>query len=402
MGKPAARIGDMHICLKVNPGPVPHVGGLVTTGSPNVRIGGRPAACVGDIAACVGGTPDVITEGSTNVFINGKPAAFLGSATAHGGKITSGCTTVRIGTGVVSKAAAENTAPRKTRAKKPLPSPPGTQAAAIQRLEDAAKNIQSARETGNPLPTSPYTTQDKMQVVKTGLDERFIMRIIQTNYAGDEGYIGRPSRQGMTTYWTTTYTQLEHADTDAELIANALGLDYNPDTDYTLLLIDQETAYKTQDMESFIPTTENIAAFAQVRLKKKFKANLALIVPALSVESSQGYEAVVEYAKENNLDLASADHFKEYAEEMNLSEDEAEILQVRHQLKDKLGANEQFLGNGLANNRQANPDVTPFGPADPEITYGPLEVFTYDKNPRTLGLLEQEGIVTRIPLNNGQ
>lgn len=97
MGKPAARISDMHVCPK-RTGKIPHVGGPVAAGSPDVLIGGLPAARVGDMVACVG-PPDKIAAGSSGVLINGKPAARMGDATAHGGKIVGGCPTVLIGDG---------------------------------------------------------------------------------------------------------------------------------------------------------------------------------------------------------------------------------------------------------------------------------------------------------------
>ena len=96
MGKPAARISDMHVCPKVNPGPSPHVGGPVAAGSGNVLIGGLPAARTGDMAVCVG-PPDSISQGSGSVMINGKPAARMGDSTSHGGKVVAGCPTVLIG-----------------------------------------------------------------------------------------------------------------------------------------------------------------------------------------------------------------------------------------------------------------------------------------------------------------
>ncbi len=99
MGKPAARIGDMHTCPMVTPGvpPVPHVGGpVIGPGVPTVLIGGMPAAVMGDMCTCVG-PPDSIVLGSTGVFIGGKPAARMGDMCAHGGAITMGCPTVLIG-----------------------------------------------------------------------------------------------------------------------------------------------------------------------------------------------------------------------------------------------------------------------------------------------------------------
>ncbi|WDE08523.1 PAAR domain-containing protein [Thalassomonas viridans] len=95
MALPAATVTHMHLCPKVT-GNVPHIGGPIVNGSPNVLIGNLPAARIGDTLVCVG-PPDKITQGSTGVFINGKGAARLGDGTAHGGKITEGNPTVLIG-----------------------------------------------------------------------------------------------------------------------------------------------------------------------------------------------------------------------------------------------------------------------------------------------------------------
>ncbi|WP_394203306.1 PAAR domain-containing protein [Shewanella waksmanii] len=96
MAMPAATLTSMHVCPKVNPGPVPHVGGPVVVGSPNVLIGSLPAARQGDKLVCVG-PPDSISAGSSSVMINGKPAARMGDSTAHGGKIVVGNPSVLIG-----------------------------------------------------------------------------------------------------------------------------------------------------------------------------------------------------------------------------------------------------------------------------------------------------------------
>jgi len=100
MGKPAARLTDMHTCPMETPGvpvAIPHVGGPIAgPGVPTVLIGGLPAAVVGDLMLCVG-PPDTITKGSESVFIGGKPVARIGDATAHGGMIVLGMPTVLIG-----------------------------------------------------------------------------------------------------------------------------------------------------------------------------------------------------------------------------------------------------------------------------------------------------------------
>lgn len=96
MGNPAARVHDMHVCPALTGG-VPHVGGpVLPAGAPTVLIGGVPAARLGDLAVCVG-PPDSIAAGSGTVKIGGAPAARLGDSTAHGGTMVAGCPTVLIG-----------------------------------------------------------------------------------------------------------------------------------------------------------------------------------------------------------------------------------------------------------------------------------------------------------------
>jgi len=82
----------------VTPGtpPIPHVGGPIVVGCATVMIGFMPAARVGDMAVCVG-PPDSIVKGSATVMIGGMPAARIGDNTAHGGVIVIGCPTVMIG-----------------------------------------------------------------------------------------------------------------------------------------------------------------------------------------------------------------------------------------------------------------------------------------------------------------
>jgi uncharacterized Zn-binding protein involved in type VI secretion len=94
---PAARISDLHVCPKVEPGPVPHVGGVILpAGEPTVLIGFLPAAREGDMAVCIG-PPDTIQKGEPTVLIGNKPAARIGDPTEHGGSIVLGCPTVMIG-----------------------------------------------------------------------------------------------------------------------------------------------------------------------------------------------------------------------------------------------------------------------------------------------------------------
>jgi uncharacterized Zn-binding protein involved in type VI secretion len=110
---PAARVGDMHMCPMVTPGvpPIPHVGGpILPPGCPTVLIGGVPAARIGDMALCVG-PPDSIVKGAFTVLIGGQPAARMGDNTVHGGIIVVGMPTVLIGEFGAGSASAASAGP---------------------------------------------------------------------------------------------------------------------------------------------------------------------------------------------------------------------------------------------------------------------------------------------------
>ena len=70
-GMPAWRANaDFHTCPQVIPGtpPVPHVGGIVTSGSSTVLINSLPAARMGDTIS-ESGPPNAITLGCNTVLI---------------------------------------------------------------------------------------------------------------------------------------------------------------------------------------------------------------------------------------------------------------------------------------------------------------------------------------------
>lgn len=77
-------------------GVVPHVGGPIIKGQPNVLTCFMPQARVSDQCVCVG-PPDIIIKGSATVLVGGMPAARIGDNTAHGGVIVMGAPTVLIG-----------------------------------------------------------------------------------------------------------------------------------------------------------------------------------------------------------------------------------------------------------------------------------------------------------------
>lgn len=97
---PAARVNDpVEAKFDTHGGPCcPHqVKGLLTTGSGDVYINGRPAARVGDRgvhAACCGPNTFVLAGGAATVLVNGSNAVRRGDPTLHcggsSGEVTDG------------------------------------------------------------------------------------------------------------------------------------------------------------------------------------------------------------------------------------------------------------------------------------------------------------------------
>ncbi|HAZ77232.1 MAG TPA: type IV secretion protein Rhs, partial [Enterobacteriaceae bacterium] len=72
--------------------------GVITTGSPDVFINGRPAAvATASLVSCQEDGAQHLAEGSSRVYINGLPAARLGDRTTCGATIISGSPSVLIG-----------------------------------------------------------------------------------------------------------------------------------------------------------------------------------------------------------------------------------------------------------------------------------------------------------------
>ncbi len=91
--KPAATLGDMHVCPIKGHGTTPIVSG---TGS--LTVNGKPTACVGDKVGCGAS----IIEGTPVMMANGQLVAFLGSKTSHGGTIIGGDSALMLDEGMAS------------------------------------------------------------------------------------------------------------------------------------------------------------------------------------------------------------------------------------------------------------------------------------------------------------
>ncbi|WP_159820240.1 hypothetical protein [Colwellia sp. 20A7] len=265
--------------------------------------------------------------------------------------------------------------------------PPVTMAEVQTRMQAATEAVVAARNTGAPLPTSPYTLADKLDIVEQGLDEKYIVRIIESRHAKDEGTVGWVNpKTKQSTYWTTTYTQLEYADKDPELITSAVGIAYKEAADYTLLVIDADKAATEGDMKTFIPTYDNLTNFAKEDLED---TPADAITACMTPQYSEDYEALVNIADTDGIDLKDKQQFNKFSRDMKLTEADEDIFKARNNIDGKYGANVQFQGNGLTRNTD---------PITGDVSHGMVETFSQDKNPKTLKHLEENNILMRIAL----
>lgn len=95
-GRPAVRVTDRHAC-PFSDGLVPHMGGAVLSApAPEVLAAGLPLAAAGSLVGCEGAL-GIVLSGSATVLVAGWPVARMGDATAHGGVLVDGASSILVG-----------------------------------------------------------------------------------------------------------------------------------------------------------------------------------------------------------------------------------------------------------------------------------------------------------------
>lgn len=74
-----------------------HGGGVIITGDLTVWVCFRPVARKGDKILCRTGDVDTILQGDETILIGGEPVACKGDPTEHGGIVLTGCPRVKLG-----------------------------------------------------------------------------------------------------------------------------------------------------------------------------------------------------------------------------------------------------------------------------------------------------------------
>ncbi|WP_245823905.1 hypothetical protein [Photobacterium proteolyticum] len=266
--------------------------------------------------------------------------------------------------------------------------PPTSLSDAKERLLSMAKII--ADEGYQPK----YTDAELIAMAKTGnvAKERFHVRFMESEYInGGEGMLGA-QMEGKTgkgaKYWSTTFDQIEDADTDFKLIANKLGLgdSFDPQKKYTLIIIDTEKSKDLTGVKSISATFENLSKFANEELPADFPKE---ITDRIMNSNFQDIYAK-HYTAANSLDYlewySDPIGFNNYLSDTKLTQDTKDYLLKRLIMQRDIGNNKDYTGNGLTMNLIENSSNK----------YGAVETLNFERKMINLNQLQQANAITYI------
>ncbi|MGM8227530.1 hypothetical protein ACSV5M_13160 [Cellvibrio sp. ARAG 10.3] len=253
-----------------------------------------------------------------------------------------------------------------------------------QSLEECEQRLAAARERLKSQGYQPkYTDQELLALADKGeLDDRFIVRFTESKYAGDTAYLGRQDADGSVKFWSTTFNQLENADTDPQTICAVLGIpNYDPAKTYSLVVVDIQAAGAGQSI-SIVPTHKKLGEFANKEVKG---LDPERVNEVMTPEYNKVYAEHMAQFSADKLDIKNDKDIRDYADGVFTSDKDKDQFETRTNIHRKLGANECFRGDGTTENLLPNKQQC-----------GVMETFTYDKNPQTLSALENSNSAKRI------
>ena len=266
----------------------------------------------------------------------------------------------------------------------PPPTPVEQTNQPAQSLEECEQRLEAARERLKSQGYQPkYTDEELLALADKGeLDDRFIVRFTESKYAGDTAYLGRQDADGSVKFWSTTFNQLENADTDPQTICAVLGIpNYDSAKTYSLVVVDTLAVGAGQSV-SIVPTHKKLEAFANKEVKG---LDPERVKEVMTPEYNKVYAEHVTQFNARNLDIKSDKDIQDYSEEIFTSSKDRQQFETRANIHRKLGANECFRGDGTTENLLPGKQQC-----------GVMETFTYDKNPQTLSALENSSSAKRI------
>jgi len=231
-------------------------------------------------------------------------------------------------------------------------------------LEDAVNRLKLAGEELLKNGYIPKYSDDELRSMAASGDipqDRFIVRFSTAPKDDDgnvvapednEAPIGHKRDSGRHPLWTTTFDQLERADTDPKLIADIFGTNYDPNQDYVLYIIDRGEDFDIDGSDIFVPIFENM----KEKLKSEFAGDISpemidkVMTPEYAEEFRGHWKNFNDDLEANgqpwhkSFNVAEAEKFA--AKNFSNQEDQEAFIS-RQKILSEIGAWEIFTGDGL-------------------------------------------------------
>ena len=169
-------------------------------------------------------------------------------------------------------------------------------------------------------------------------------------------------------FWSTTLDQIEPSDTCPRLIAQHLGVKYDPEATYRLAIIDKDAATEKAGAKTLIPTFDNLKAHVRENVDGYADKDELLDV-LMTPEYQVRYEKIIE-------GMGGAEWKDTERRELYLATQGLDVQK-------NTGANQHFLGNGLTKHTELS--------RDGKVIHGALETYTVEKNPQTFRTMTNGG-----------
>ncbi|WP_020408547.1 hypothetical protein [Hahella ganghwensis] len=279
-----------------------------------------------------------------------------------------------------------NTPEKATDSKAPTSKPVSSIKEAEARLKRAREAIEERKAAGLPPYQPKYSDDQLLEMVATGAtaNERFLVSI-QPKNTNPDAKLSYQRDSGLVPTWTTSFDQLEAADSDPKLIHQVLGAESNfdPSKDYVMHIVDRGENLENFGQNTIVPSWDNLAD-ASVR-------ELGGIHEPDIIRQTMNSEYQAEYANKmqefwdaggNEFD---SEQILEFSDKMNI--DEEKLFSARHNIRTEIGANSEFTGNGLTANTAAGGGK-----------YGVVETLSLERHLPKLSELQDDNIVKTLDL----
>jgi type VI secretion system Hcp family effector len=297
---------------------------------------------------------------------------------------------------------------RKTHQRIPLtPTPPegrfkSTRGVAPASLADAKRRLARVRKDIKDHGYRPkYSDAQLTDLATNGNvgEERFQARFMEETHlnhkdtptvplSGAMGLIMEGATGKGAKYWSTSFDQIEDADTDPRLLCGKLGLTYDPEKKYVLILVDTEKSIPLTGVKSVPATFEKVSEFANTELPLDFPKSFTDIAmtPDFQAKYSEHYAAAVYSGDLPYYGAKDVDQFRKYLSSTNLTKSDKKFFSTRMKMHEIIGNNQDYVGNGLTK------DMIRKSPNQ----FGAVETLNFERKEINLKSLNDAGAITII------